>query len=1067
VAGIGASAGGLAALKLLLEHLPVKTGVAFVLIQHLPPDHRSMLVELLRPAAKTQVSEALDGTVLEPDHFYVCPARANIAVKDGVIRLIPLTDAQKGHMSIDSFLFSLAQDQQRRAVAVVLSGTGSDGAAGLRAVKNAGGVTFVQDPATAEYDGMPCSAVETGCVDFVLSVPKIADALSRITAITDDEDSEEQAAHSTDESQENTQGILRLLKSTTDIDFNQYKPATIGRRIERRMMLQALDSVDAYADYLRTHPAEMEALANDLLIGVTEFFRDPGAFEALAASVYPALSPGATGDQPVRVWVAGCASGEEAYSVAMSLLEFYRDAPVPHIQIFATDLSAKGIAKARLGIYSPEELHRSLSEERINRFFQRVENGYRINKSIRELCVFARQNILKDPPFARLDLICCRNLLIYLKPAVQERLMSLFHFALRPDGFLLLGKSESVPGTQGFFAALDKTNRIYVRTKTPSTYLTAETSAVGSTPEFAGRPTELAYDETRAELQMEADRILLARYAPSGVVVDENLKVVLYRGYTGAYLEQSPGKPDLNLLAMIRPGILEELEQAFGQARKEQLPARVESLRMRRDTESAEFNLEVIPLGPPDQRATHFLIVFEDVTARGGQARGGGPSAAAGSDDSRELTIARLRRELAHTQAYLQSNMQKHALRDEELTTLNEEILSSNEELQSMNEELEAAKEELQASQEELVTLNEELRSRNEELSRLNEGIRNALQRAEESGAYAGAVVETVRQPLLVLDHELRVQGANAAYHRNFGTTPEQTVGKRIGELDGWWEVPELQTALKQALAEDEPREYQLEDKGKGERSLVFFVRPIRISGRAGPLILLAVDDVTDQQRALEAAGLRRLSAHLQQQLEAERKRIARQVHDDFGQTLTALQYELGMLKNAPEPWGQRVPKLIAGVQGAIQTVRDISRDLRPPLLDQIGLKAAIQWQLETFGERTGVETSLTYDLEVPPSNPDLLTTLVRIVQEAITNIARHAQATLVTVALHESEGCLVLEIADNGVGIDMTKLSDPRSLGVLGMRERCTSHGGQLCFANRGNGTTLTATLPLPAADS
>jgi nitrate/nitrite-specific signal transduction histidine kinase len=411
--------------------------------------------------------------------------------------------------------------------------------------------------------------------------------------------------------------------------------------------------------------------------------------------------------------------------------------------------------------------------------------------------------------------------------------------------------------------------------------------------------------------------------------------------------------------------------------------------------------------------------------------------------------------------------MQKHALRDEELTTLNEEILSSNEELQSMNEELEAAKEELQASQEELVTLNEELRNRNEELSRLNEGIRNALQRAEEAGAYAGAVVETVRQPLLVLDRELRVQGANAAYYRASGTTPEQTAGKRIGELDGWWELPGLQTALKQALAEGEPQDYQLEDKWNGERSLLFYVRPIQISGRAGPLILLAVDDVTAQQRALEAAGLRRLSAHLQQQLEAERTRIARQVHDDFGQTLTALQYELGMLKDAPEPWGPRVPKLIAGVQAAIQTVRDISRDLRPPLLDQIGLKAAIEWQLETFGERTGVETSLTYDLEVPPSNPDVLTTLVRILQEAITNIARHAQATLVTVALHESEGCLVMEIADNGVGIDMTKLSDPRSLGILGMRERCTSHGGQLRFANRGNGTTLTVKLPMPPADS
>jgi len=748
----------------------------------------------------------------------------------------------------------------------------------------------------------------------------------------------------------------------------------------------------------------------------------------------------------------------------MSLLEFYQDAPVPQIQIFATDLSAKGIDKARSGVYSPEQLHRGLSEERIDRFFTRVENGYRINKRVREMCVFARQNLIKDPPFSRLDLVSCRNLLIYLKPAVQARLLSLFHFALKPGGYLLLGKSESIASAHGLFAPLDKGNRIYMKTKTQSTYQSAEPRAEGPRREQPERPIEPAYDETGSDLQMEADRILLARYAPSGVVVNDKLEVILYRGYTSRYLEASPGKPDLDLRTMIRPGIMGELEQAFEQARKEQLPARIESLQVRRDKESVAISLEVIPLGPPAQTATHFLVVFEDVTPRGGQA----PEVSPGhGDNGRDLEIARLRRELCHTQAYLQSNLQKHAARDEELTALNEEILSSNEELQSMNEELEAAKEELQASQEELVTLNEELRSRNTELSRLNDEIRNALQRAEESGAYAGAVVETVRQPLLVLDRELRVQGANAAYYNSFGTTPEQTIRKRIGELDGWEDVPELQSMLEQALSGGEAQEYELEDKWRGERSLLFHVRPIQISGKPGPLILLAVDDVTAQKRALEASGLRRLSAHLQQQLEAERTRIARHVHDDLGQALTAMQFELGALKSAPEPWGAKASKLITAVQGAIQTVRDIATDLRPPLLDEFGLKAAIEWQLEAFGKRTGIETALTYDLAVLPANPDLLTALVRVLQEAITNIARHAQASLVTVALRDGEDYLVMEIADNGVGIDMARLSDPKSLGVLGMRERCAAHGGQLSFANRPDGTTLSVKLPMPRASS
>ena len=614
VAGIGASAGGLAALKLMLEHLPAKTGVGFVLIQHLAADHRSALVELLRPAASIPVSEASDGTVLQPDHFYICPAKANIALEDGVIRLVPLTDAQKGHMSIDAFFYSLAREYRQRAVAVVLSGTGSDGGAGLRAVKAAGGLTFAQDPETAQYDGMPRNAIETGCVDFVLSIPEIACALSRITAVPAeaDEDSEEKAAESTDDHQEDTQRILHLLKSSTDIDFSHYKPATIGRRVRRRMAVYGLDGVDAYADHLGTRPAEMEALTNDLLIGVTEFFRDPSAFEALAASVYPAFEPRSSGDDPVRVWVAGCSSGEEAYSVAMSLLEFYKDGPVPQIQIFATDLSAKAIAKARSGIYSLEQLHRGLSEERIDRFFTRIENGYRINKRVRDMCVFARQNLIKDPPFSRLDLVSCRNLLIYLKPVVQARLLSLFHFALKPGGHLLLGKSESIASAHGFFAPLDKPNRIYMKTKTQSTYSSAEIRTDGPQRERPGRPTEPAFDETRADLQMEADRILLARYAPGGVVVNDKLEVVLYRGYTGKYLEASPGKPDLDLRTMIRPGILSELEQAFEQARKEQLPARIESLQVRGDREPVKINLEVIPLGPPGQIATHFLVVFED-----------------------------------------------------------------------------------------------------------------------------------------------------------------------------------------------------------------------------------------------------------------------------------------------------------------------------------------------------------------------------------------------------------------------------------------------------------------------
>jgi two-component system CheB/CheR fusion protein len=1060
VVGIGASAGGLAAVKLMLQHLAPKTGLSFVLVQHLSASHPSVLVDLLSPIAKLRVSGAEDGTPLTPDRFYVCPPGFNINLENGVIRLIPLADAQKGHMSIDDFFCSLARDQQKKAVGVILSGAASDGAGGLRAIKHAGGVTFAEDPAAAEHAGMPRSAIETGCVDYVMSVPEIAGALSRIATIPLDGDPEHEVSDTAEAGREGTETILHLLKSSIDIDFSHYRPATVARRISRRMAVHGLEAGSSYAEYLTEHPAELEMLANDLLIGVTEFFRDASAFEALATHVYPALAADPDTNR-VRVWVAGCSSGQEAYSIAISLLEFFGERPSPDFQIFATDLSAKAIVKARLGIYSPEEARRGLSEERIKRFFNPVEHGYQIQKRLREMCVFAEQNVIKDPPFSRLDLICCRNLLIYLKPAAQERLLSLFHFALKPDRYMLLGKSESISGDRSLFMPVDKANRIFVRTEHKSICKVNDVSDAAPRPAPAPQP-EPQLNETRADLQTEADRVLLDRYSPGAVVVDQKMRVALYRGCTGRYLEAAPGKPDLNLLSMVRPGTLTELEPAFERAKEEQLPVRVESLRVERDPDSFEINLEIIPLGPPIQAASHFLVVFEEASAHGRRTSSPYPKISGAKGKDREN--ARLRRELLHSQSYLRSVIQKHTARDEELTALNEEILSNNEEFQSMNEELEAAKEELQASQEELTTLNEELRVRNAELSRVNDNLSSAVQRAEDAGAYARAVVETVREPLMLLDGELRIQEANAAFYAMFGFESKATVGTRIDELGGdWWHDPDFLSILKQALADGAPspeceREVSLGEAGV--KSLVFSARPIDVSRRPGPLILLAIADVTSQKRALEAAGLRSLSAHLQKQLEMERTRIARQVHDEIGQSLTALQFELSGLKGDRDAFAPKPDRMIEMVKGTIQKARDIAGDLRPPLLDEFGLKAATEWQLEAFEARTGIKTNLDYRVTTLPPNPDLLTDLVRILQEAITNIARHAQASVATVTLTDGEGELVMEISDNGVGIDLAKTADPRALGILGMKERCSAHHGRLLIT-KGEGTTVRVEVP------
>ena len=758
IVGVGASAGGLEAFRKLLAALPLDTGMAYVLVQHLDARHESILAELLAKGSRMPVSEVKEDTAVEPNHVYVTPGQQDVTIQGGMLKLVPRTSTRGQHMPIDSFLRTLAEAQGSKAIGVILSGTATDGTLGVKAIKAEGGIAFAQDPGSAAYDGMPRSAIASGCVDFVLPPDEIAQELSRLShhpyVITPPR--EERAAEpppSVPKGKDGWRAILALLRKTTGADFGSYKPPTIKRRIARRMALVHVEKLEDYARYLEGHADEVQALYQDCLITVTSFFRDPEVFQALCEEVLPRLLKDRPAGAPIRVWVPGCATGEEVYSIVIGLLERAGELKGnPSFQVFATDLSESALEKARAGIYL-ENIAQDVSPERLQRFFTKVDGRYQVIKAVRDMCVFARHDLTKDPPFSRLDLISCRNMLIYLEPRLQQRVLGIFHYALRPSGFLLLGASETAGASPDLFAPVDKKHRIYSKRPTSAPAVLGFAAPGGDARERREARPGVAKPGPREELPREADRILLARYAPAGVIVDEKDNIVEFRGQTDPYLEHAHGRASLSLFKMARKGLLLEVRQAIQEARKKDAPFRKEGVSLRHRGQLRELDLEVIPLKGSPEKERSLLVLFEARPET--KIRRGGPAERrprAATADAKEN--AKLRQELAEATRYLQAVMQEHEAAHEELQASNEEILSANEELQSINEELETAKEELQSSNEELATLNQEMQDRNLQLGR-------ALD-------YANGIVETVRNPLLILDAGLRVERANRAFYSHF-----------------------------------------------------------------------------------------------------------------------------------------------------------------------------------------------------------------------------------------------------------------------------------------------------------
>jgi len=830
VVGIGASAGGQEAMAELLKNLPADNGMAYVYVQHLDPTHESNLAAIFRRVTKMEVTEAVDEVVLQGNHLYIIPPNKEMTLLNGAVKLGQRPNLGSSNMPINKFFSSLAEKFQEASIGVILSGAANDGTMGLKSIKLAGGLTFAQDD-SAKFQSMPKSAVAEGAVDLVLSPKEMAEELTRIAkqkelyyaAMND----VEELATTRDEE---VQNILIYLYKAIGVDFRQYKMNTIRRRIIRRMMLHKYETLKEYSQYIKQNAKEINLLYQDLLINVTTFFRDESASEYLRKTLLPAIVKEKSPNEPIRIWVPACSTGQEVYSIAMLLFEVLGNkAGATPIQIFATDLSEAAINKARLGVYSKSDVA-DVPPDRLQAFFTKPDGHYRIIKSIRDVCIFATHNIAKDPPFSRLDLVSCCNLLIYLDSALQKRVFDIFHYSLNPNGYLVLGASEAVGSSSNLFSIIDKKNKIYAKKKDAVTRAMFEMNYRLPSIEGINLPASRAGGDERknSEQAMEksVDKLLLKRYTPASVVVNNDLDIVQFRGPIGMFLEPSPGRASLNLLKMARAGLGFELRNVVHKAKKSGESARKDGLEIMHENKKMPISIEAIPLKGEDIETDYFLVVFEETPQLQ-------------IDDAlsaRDNRVKQLEGELTALREDMRAIIESQEAANEELQSANEEIISSNEELQSINEELETSKEEIESSNEELITINQELQERNEQLTEMQE--------------YSEAVFSIMRESLLILDKDLRVKNANKAFYKTFKVSEDETLGRLLYELgEKQWNINKLRHLLEEVIPENDPViDYEVSNNFDGIGKKVMLVNASRItqSIHGDHLILMAIEDVTE-----------------------------------------------------------------------------------------------------------------------------------------------------------------------------------------------------------------------------
>ncbi|HEX4231979.1 MAG TPA: chemotaxis protein CheB [Bryobacteraceae bacterium] len=965
IIGVGASAGGLDAFTRLLKALPPDTGMAFVLVQHLDPHHTSQLPEILASATSMPVRTVEDGMAVCPNEVFVIPPNSTMVLEDGVLRLAQRSPGL--HMPIDAFFESLARVQGGRAIGIVLSGNASDGSQGVRAIKEECGLTFAQDEASAQHIGMPRNAIATGAIDYVLPPVDIAKELVHLSQhpFVRPAQSNLPEEEMLPEGDGDLNRIFNALRANTKVDFRHYKRNTVRRRIGRRMIVKHTRSLDEYARILEDRQEEARELYRDLLISVTNFFRDADVFVELSRLLKDILSA-RDSSEAFRVWVPGCATGEELYSLAICLKEVLDDLQLDTpLQLFGTDISEIALDRARAGTYL-DNISQDVSAERLRRFFIRVDRGHQVNKSIRENCVFARQDVTTDPPFGHTDLISCRNLLIYLDSTLQRKVLPVFHYSLNPTGLLLLGSAESIAAASDLFTVIDKQHRIYGRKAAPLR-LTLQ-GMHGTTAPERSELDRVRTTLSGIDLQKKTDLIIQSKYAPAAVVVDADLQILQFRGRTGFYLEPPSGEATLNLVRMARENLAVPLRRATEAAGRQNVSTRETGIGVEYRGERREINIEVTPIAGAAPGERYFLVVFEETTESAPPVRESIAAAEAsltpsGAIATLEARVRELRQQLAETREYLRNSNEDHEASSEELRAANEEVRSANEELQSTNEELSTTKEELQSANEELTTLNEELQTRNQELDALNNDLLNllsavdiafvmvdnelrlrrfstaaektlnvrsidighpltsitgridlatfqepmrkvietlnverwdtqdkdgrwftatvrpyrtvdnriagavvvfvdidplkrTLRAAEEARDYAEGMIETVREPLLVLDRDLRVQRATAAFYNAFQVSRGETEERLLYDLgNGQWNRPRLRERIGDALFHNRSfQDFEIvhDFPHIGRRTMRLNARRISRDHDDHPTVLLAIEDVTERREEAE-----------------------------------------------------------------------------------------------------------------------------------------------------------------------------------------------------------------------
>ena len=1169
VVGIGASAGGLQALKKFFDAVPRDGGLAYVVVVHLPADRESHLAELVQPHASLPVTQVTETTPLEPNHVYVIPPGHNLSAVDSHLRLTRVKDHRADRAPIDHFFRTLAESFDGRAVAVILTGTGSDGAQGVRRIREKGGVVIAQDPAEAEFDGMPRSAIESGAVDIVLPLAEIPRRIVELEATRPRMSAAAPAASAAEAERELVPRMLTQVRARTGHDFSRYKRSTIERRVERRMQVRGVEQASDYLEVLRANPEETVALADDLLINVTSFFRDRTVFEYLEQSVIPTLFEGKTQANHVRVWSVGCATGEEAYSLGMLLLEeAARHERPPQIQIFASDLHERSLRYAREGLY-PETVAAEVTPERLERFFQPENGGYRVRKELRERVVFAPHNLLSDPPFSHLDLIACRNVMIYLQRDVQDEVVKLFHYALHGEGCLLLGTAESVDHSD-LFRVESKENHVYRRRniargelRLPSMLLASPASprALANPPVPLVAPPASGFGALH--------QLMAEQHAPPSVLVDAEHNVLHVSEHASRYLQVPGGLPSNSVFKLVREELRSELRAQLLLARERHATSRSKPIPVHIDGQTRSVVLRVSPTGTRETEGLALIIFDETGETAPVESE---PGASTG-----DVAVRELETELEMTRGRLQALIEEFESSQEEMRASNEELQSANEELRSTMEELETSREELQSINEELQTVNQENRHKVEELSQLSADLQNLLRATDIGTLFLDHALRINRftprvgelfnirlsdrgRPLADLTHRLgygglledarrvletlvpaerevetenghwylirvlpyrtvderiegvvitlvdvtrlkRVEAAMQASEARYRTLSENLRDYAIYLLDANGVITEPTAGAQrvngysadevlgqsvaifytpEAVAAGEPKQ-ELDEaaaRGRTEREgwrvrkggERFLANEITTAVRdeAGRLtgFTRISRDLTERMRAVGAHE--QLRRRLLEAEEAERRRLARELHDEAGQHLTALGLGLQSLSDVVSPGSeadQRAEKLRALVATMSRELHALAVRLRPKALDDFGLEQALSAYAEEWSRQTGVPVDVHAGPEPDRLPSALESALYRIVQEALTNVAKHSGATHASVLVERRNGQVVAIVEDNGRGFDSTTApaGDREGLGLIGIRERAELLGGTVeVESTPGGGTTVFARIPI-----